>query len=88
MYFLLSGSFPFRGNDIEEIKSKIISGKFIFDFDIFTGISEDAKDLIKKCLKNDKELRIKLIDTVKHPFFDDLKDSKVYLIDEKKILEN
>ena len=88
MYFLLSGSFPFLGNNMEEIKSKIISGKFIFDFDMFSGISEDAKDLIKKCLKNDKELRIKLNDTVKHPFFDDLKDSKVYLIDEKKILEN
>ena len=88
MYYLLSGSFPFIGNDIEEIKSKIISGKFIFDFDMFTGISEDAKDLIKKCLKSDKELRIKLLDTVKHPFFDDLKDSKIYLIDEKKILEN
>ena len=88
MYYLFSGSFPFIGNDIEEIKSKIISGKFIFDFDMFTGVSEDAKDLIKKCLKSDKELRIKLIDTVKHPFFDDLKDSKIYLIDEKKILEN
>ena len=84
MYYLFCGSFPFIGNDIEEIKSKIISGKFIFDFDMFTGVSEDAKDLIKKCLKSDKELRIKLIDTVKHPFFDDLKDSKIYLIDEKK----
>ena len=88
MYYLLSGAFPFNGNDIKEIKNKITSSKFIFDFDIFTGISEDAKDLIKKCLKNDKELRIKLLDTVKHPFFDDLKDSGVYLIDEKKILEN
>ena len=88
MYYLLSGAFPFIGDDIEEIRTKIISSKFIFDFDIFTGISEDAKDLIKKCLKNDKELRIKLLDTVKHPFFDDLKDSGVYLIDEKKILEN
>ena len=88
MYYLLSGAFPYIGDDIEEIRTKIISSKFIFDFDIFTGISEDAKDLIKKCLKNDKELRIKLLDTVKHPFFDDLKDSGVYLIDEKKILEN
>jgi len=88
MYYLLSGAFPFNGNDLEEIKTKISSSKFIFDFDIFTGISEDAKDLIKKCLKNDNALRIKLLDTVKHPFFDDLKDSGVYLIDEKKILEN
>ena len=88
MHYLLSGTFPFIGNNIEEIKSKITSGKLIFDYDSFTGVSEDAKDLIKKCLRNDKALRISILDTVKHPFFDDLKDSKVYLIDEKKILEN
>ena len=88
MFLLLSGEYPFYGNDIDDIKSKITSGKFIFDFDKFIGVSEEAKDLIKKCLKINKELRITLLDTVKHPFFDDLKDSKVYLIDEKKILEN
>ena len=88
MFYLLSGEFPFSGKDIDEIKSKITLGKYIFDFDKFTGVSEEAKDLIKKCLKNDKDLRISLLDTVKHSFFDDLKDSKVYLIDEKKILEN
>ena len=88
MFLLLSGEYPFNGENIEEIKSKIISGKFVFDFDKFIGVSEEAKDLIKKCLKINKEMRITLLDTVKHPFFDDLKDSKVYLIDEKKILEN
>ena len=49
---------------------------------------EERVELIKKCLKKDKDLRITILDTVKHGFFDDLKDSKVYLIDEKKILEN
>ena len=88
MFYLLSSYFPFSGESIEEIKNKILLGKFIFDYDKFIGISEDAKDLIKKCLKVDKDLRINLSDTVKHPFFDDLKDSNVYLIDEKKILEN
>ena len=88
MFLLLSGEYPFNGENTEEIKSKIISGKFVFDFDKFIGVSEEAKDLIKKCLKINKEMRITLLDTVKHPFFDDLKDSKVYLIDEKKILEN
>ena len=88
MFYLLSSYFPFSGESIEEIKNKILLGKFIFDYDKFIGISEDAKDLIKKCLKVDKDLRINLLDTVKHPFFDDLKDSNVYLIDEKKILEN
>ena len=88
MFYLLSGEFPFNGNNIETIKSKITLGKLFFDFDKFKGVSEEAKDLIKKCLKNDKDLRLTLTESVKHPFFDDLKDSKVYLIDEKKILEN
>ena len=88
MFYLLSGEFPFNGNDIETIKSKMTLGKLFFDFDKFKGVSEEAKDLIKKCLKNDKDLRLTLTESVKHPFFDDLKDSKVYLIDEKKILEN
>ena len=51
MFLLLSGEYPFNGENIEEIKSKIISGKFVFDFDKFIGVSEEAKDLIKKCLK-------------------------------------
>ena len=88
MYYLLIGEFPFSGSNVDEFKSKIILSKFIFDPDKFIGVSEEAKDLIKKCLKKDKDLRITISDTVKHPFFDDLKDSKVYLIDEKKILEN
>ena len=88
MYYLLSGIFPFPGEKEDEIKTKISLGKLIFDFDKFNGISEDAKDLIRKCLKNDKNRRVSLIDALGHPFFDDLKDSKIYLEDEKKILEN
>lgn len=88
MHYLLSGIFPFSGENEGEIKQKISLGKFIFDFDKFNGISEDAKDLIKKCLKLDANRRISIIDALNHPFFDDLKDSKIYLEDEKKILEN
>ena len=51
-------------------------------------MSEDAKDLIKKCLRNDIDRRIAVIEALKHPFFDDLKDSKIYFEDEKMILEN
>ena len=88
MYYLLSGIFPFPGEKEDEIKTKISLGKITFDFDKFNGISEDAKDLIRKCLKRDKSRRVSLIDALGHPFFDDLKDSKIYLEDEKKILEN
>ena len=88
MYYLLGGIFPFQGNNIEEIKQKIALGKFIFDFDKFNGISEDAKDLIKKCLRMDANRRLTIIEALSHPFFDNLKDSKIYLEDEKQILNN
>lgn len=88
MYYLLSGIFPFSGEKAEEIKSKITLGKLVFDFDKFNGVSEDAKDLIKRCLKYDKSRRLSIIDALNHPFFDNLKDSKIYFEDEKKILEN
>ena len=88
MYYLLSGIFPFPGEKEDEIKTKISLGKITFDFDKFNGISEDAKDLIRKCLKKDKSRRVTIIDALAHPFFDDLKDSKVYLEDEKEILKN
>jgi serine/threonine protein kinase len=88
MFYLLSGTFPFSEEREDEIKKKIALGKFIFDFDKFNGISEDAKDLIKKCFRIDSNRRLTVIEAISHPFFDDLKDSKIYLEDEKKILEN
>ena len=88
MYYLLSGIFPYSGENEEDIKKKIKVGKFIFDFDKFNGVSEDAKDFMKKCLRTDSNRRITVIEAMSHPFFDDLKDSKVYLEDEKRILEN
>ena len=87
MYYLLSGLFPFSGKNEDEIK-KIIINKFIFDFDKFNTISDDVKDLIKKCLRVDYNRRLTIIEALNHPFFDDLKDSKIYFEDEKKILDN
>ena len=54
MYVLLSGHFPFYGKTEDEISRKILSGKFKFDNKYFEDISEEAKDLIRKCLTYDK----------------------------------
>ena len=87
MYILLSGIYPFYGETEEEININIISGKFSFDSDKFNGISEEAKDLIKKCFILDPNKRISIIEALNHPFFDDLKDSKIFMEDEKKIFD-
>ena len=88
MYCLLSGNFPFRGEDEEEITRKIISGKYEFDIDNFNGVSDEAKDLISKCLKYDINKRIKIHDALNHRFFDDLKESNKFTEEDKIKLYN
>ena len=88
MYALLSGTYPFNGQTEDEVSKKILSGKFSFNSEEFNGISEEAKDLIKKCFILDPNKRINVLDALNHPFFDDLKVSKIFMEDEKKILKN
>ena len=89
MYVLLSGHFPFFGKTEEEIKKKILSGKFIFNKKYFSHVSEKAKDLIKKCLIYDKNKRITAEEAVKHEFFaDDINPNNIFedKIDSKHVL--
>ena len=86
MYLLLSGHFPFDGKNEEEIMSKILSGKFEFDIDYFNGISDEAKDLISKCLKYETKKRITIQKALNHRFFDDLKQSNKYTEEDKQKL--
>ena len=89
MYVLLSGHFPFYGKTEEEIKKKILSGKFSFNPKYFSNISEKAKDLITKCLIYDKHKRITAEDALKHEFFmDDINPNNIFEdeIDTKNLL--
>ena len=79
MYVLLSGHFPFFGKTEEEIKKKILSGKFNFNKQYFNHVSDKAKDLIKKCLKYDKNKRITAEEALKHEFFvDDINPHNIF----------
>ena len=89
MYTLLSGHFPFYSKNEEEIKRKILSGKFEFNPKYFNNVSDKAKDLIKKCLIYDKYKRISAEDALKHEFFmDDINPNNIFEdeIDTKNIL--
>jgi serine/threonine protein kinase len=88
MYCLLSGYFPFRGEDEEEVISKILSGKFEFDIENFNNISDEAKDLISKCLIQDITKRITIQEALNHKFFNDLRESSKYTKEEKIRLIN
>ena len=69
MYILLSGELPFYGQTEAQITSNILNGKFSFDSPIFNRVSNNAKDLITKCLMYNKNKRINIKDALKHPFF-------------------
>ena len=69
MYILLSGKYPFYGSSEEEITKKILVGNFNFENNNFKNVSDNAKDLIKKCLIHDKNKRITVRDALKHEFF-------------------
>ena len=87
MYVLLNGEFPFFGKTEEQIKKKILSGKFNFNNKHFSKVSEKAKDLIKKCLTYDKNKRITAEEALKHEFFaDDINPNNIFEeeIDRKK----
>ena len=88
MYCLLSGSFPFKGKDEEEIIRSILSGKFEFEIDRFNGISDEVKDLISKCLKYEQKKRITIKEALNHRFFDDLKRAKKFTDEEIEKLNN
>lgn len=50
LYILLSGIPPFFGSNDTKIFERIEKGAFSFDFPQFKEVSEEAKDLIRKCL--------------------------------------
>ena len=88
MYYLLSGRFPFEGENQEEIINKIYESKFDFNKKYFNDISEEAKDLISKCLKNQPAKRITIEEALNHKFFDDVKKARKITELEKKHLKN
>ena len=65
LYELITGSVPFKGNDIETLKSNILHLKISWPKEM----NPDAKDLISKILKLDPSQRLPLEDILEHPFF-------------------
>ena len=91
MYIMLCGEPPFQGENEEEIFASIKNGKYSFNKDQFSNVSENCKDLIRRLLNPNKSKRIKASEALKHKFFKDNYDSNITnKIDKhllKKILE-
>lgn len=58
LYILLCGYPPFGGKNEEEIVARVKKGKYDFDPDDWSKVSNEAKDLIKKLLEYNPKKRI------------------------------
>ncbi|CAH1727814.1 unnamed protein product [Chironomus riparius] len=69
MFTLLVGCPPFWHRKQMIMLRNIMEGKYSFMSPEWSDISEDPKDLIRKCLVVDPEKRITVREALKHPFF-------------------
>jgi len=66
IFLLLSGNLPFMGRSQKELFRKIVSGKYEFKEDDWSGVSDDAKDLVQKLLVLDPDERITSSQALRH----------------------
>jgi len=66
LYILLSGKPPFSGDNDSEILRAVKEGKYSMNGPEWKGISNEAKDLINRMLKEDPILRISAYEALEH----------------------
>lgn len=69
LYILLVGYPPFNGSDDKKIIDAVKKGKYTLDEPEWDDVSEEAIDLVKKCLTYDPDKRISASDALGHPWF-------------------
>lgn len=71
LFVMLSGSYPYVGNNISELKAAIQeSASISFSQNLWTNLTEEGKDLIKKLLVIEPKDRISAQEALAHPWFD------------------
>lgn len=68
MYFLFSGSLPFFGKNIEEIRHKVCSGVFEFTKE-FVDVSEEGIDIVQKLMLVNPRSRPSAKEALHHKWF-------------------
>ncbi|XP_052855371.1 phosphorylase b kinase gamma catalytic chain, skeletal muscle/heart isoform isoform X2 [Drosophila gunungcola] len=72
MFTLLVGCPPFWHRKQMVMLRNIMEGKYSFTSPEWADISEDPKDLIRKCLVVDPAQRITVTEVLRHPFFNQM----------------
>ncbi|GMI38934.1 hypothetical protein TrCOL_g150 [Triparma columacea] len=75
-YMLLSGTPPFPGAGEGEILQRVKRGHYSLDINRFDGVSEHAKDFIRKLLCMDATERMDAKQAQEHPWMHDWEDEK------------
>ncbi len=68
LYIMLCGYPPFNGAEDQDILDAVKVGKFKFPEEDWGHISEDAKDLIRKCLTKSYRRRVSGKEALEHPW--------------------
>ncbi|KAL8274699.1 hypothetical protein Esti_001414 [Eimeria stiedai] len=68
LFILLCGYPPFHGKDNQAILKKVQAGEFTFDPRHWKRISEQAKDLVRRCLTYVPSKRITAKEALQHPW--------------------
>lgn len=69
MYFMLSGALPYKFNSLENYQKNIKLTPLDFERGVWTKLSDECKDLIKKLLNFDPNKRVTASRAMKHPWF-------------------
>jgi len=72
LYVILSGCSPFCAEEEEQLLKQVAEAKYEFFENEWKGISDEAKDLVRRLLVVDPLQRLKMDDMLEHPW---LKDS-------------
>ena len=87
LYIMLCGDPPFDGDDDDQIYKSIIKGKVEFNQNIWSEVSNEAKDLIKKLLTKDPKSRYSAFQCLQHPWFNKNDINEINFIDHDTLKE-
>ena len=87
LYYILTGTLPFRGGNIHELEKVILSG----EYERIKNVSDEANDIISGMLKVDPNKRLTIDEILKHPWLNNIKLENRYKLHifteaEKKLL--
>eukprot|EP00126_Sphaerothecum_destruens_P012613 Sdes_comp21613_c0_seq1m20208 len=86
LYICLCGVPPFNDeSEGDTLYDQITEGNYVFDENDWNGVSEEAKDLVRKLLTVDPNLRYSVHQALAHPW---LQEKEIYLKCEKVLKNN